>query len=822
VPPPSGGGEEDPRLAHVAAAYREAGHDDAQRQETAYEAAWSGGGGLLDLCSRLGWRRDDRVGPPAQGVPAGLGPAHTAVRELFALSTAQLKARAAQVPELRTLAASSKDFERCARLLGYSVTKDSVCPWPDPLAASAGGGPVARRSLSPAERSLCLRLARRRDEETCPAEQELASSALGDNPLCYPSMVGRVNLDLWLYLKRENLSDLENLKLNTVARHFLNDEKRDLPPKQIFSSFLEGPGGRWRVAAYCRQDCKLVLDLLEKMEALPSIWEMAKVTCTAPEDILFRGQQLKVYTQLVLQALERGYVVEDQREDEEGEQLAEKYEGATVVEPLPGYYHEPIFCLDFASLYPSLMRTKNLSPDTLVAAGAPAGVPVHEIAVRAGVTHRFVKGSVHEGILPRILEQLLTERKRVKKLMEAERDPKRRALLNSKQLALKISANSVYGACGSTQGRLSYRECAEATTAAGREVIAFTCKYISAQPGHAIVYGDTDSAFLKIPAEQHGLALRELFALGERLAAEVTQAIVDAHEGERCHIKLEFEKMLRPLVLYKKKRYAGLCFEDADKPAKVMIKGLEMVRKDACALTKEAQRGVVDALLKHMDPRRAVAVVLDAFRRLMAVPPGGPFDALKQSKSLKADYQAEESQVHWKVKELMREREPGSEPRVGDRVEYVVVASRAAKVVDKAEDVAYAQAQRLPPDWLYYFEAIETSLMRLLDVPLRAVDERALEELQATCGSLRRQATEQTGRHAMAREGARWLHGHRCGKSGGVQLRLDGVSTFVPPSRADLERPALESRAQKKARTAATAAANAAKQRPLSAFVRAA
>jgi DNA polymerase elongation subunit (family B) len=815
LPPPSDA-EKEPRLAEVAAASRMEDLDEAQRQEAAYDAARRAG--LLELCSRGGWRRDDRVGAPEVSVAAGAGPTQTAVRELFRAPAGRLRAEAAKVPELRPFVASAQDFERAARLLGYSVEEDLVCPWPDPLAA---GGEEPRRSLTMAERSRCLRLARRRDEETCPAEQELASSALGDNPLCYPSMVGRVNLDLWLYLKRENLSDLENLKLNTVAKHFLNDEKRDLPPKQIFSSYLEGPGGRWRVAAYCRQDCKLVLDLVEKIEALPSIWEMAKVTCTAPEDILFRGQQLKVYTQLVLQALETNYLVEDREEDKEAERSSEKYEGATVVEPLPGYYHEPVFCLDFASLYPSLMRTKNISPDTLVAAGAAAAVPVHEISVRAGVAHRFVKGSVRVGLLPRILEQLLTERKRVKRLMEAEKDPRRRALLNSKQLALKISANSVYGACGATQGRLSFRECAEATTAAGRDAIAFTCSYISALPGHGIVYGDTDSAFLKIPPEHHALGLRELFGLGERLAAAVTQAIADAHEGELCHIKLEMEKMLRPLVLYKKKRYTGLCFEDPDKPPKVLTKGLEMVRKDACALTKEAQRGVVDALLKRTDPRQAAAVVLEALQRLLAVPPGGPFDALKQSKSLKADYKAEESQAHWRVKELMREREPGSEPRVGDRVEYVVVASKADRVVDKVEDVAHAQAKGLPPDWLHYFEAIETSLMRLLDVPLRAVDERALVELQRACGGLRRTAAEQTERHAMARQGARWVHGHRAGKSGAVQLRLDAVSAFAPPSRTDLERAPLETRAQKRARTSAAAQAAAAKQRPLASFLRA-
>ena len=766
-----------------------------------------------DLLQRLGCGvQGAEVGAPtAEGAPEDAA-ALEALRDLFWLPLGELKEQLAGVRQLQ--GKSLDGLTGALQLLGYEVGPQGVRPWPDPQAAPRRAPP---RNLSEVERRCCFRLERRLAAEARPEVEKLASNALGDNVLCYPRLPGRVNLDLWLYLKRENLSDLQNLKLNTVSKHFLGEEKHDLPPKAIFASFREGALGRWRVASYCRQDCKLVLDLLEKMEAIPSIWEMAQVTCTAPEDILFRGQQLKVYTQLVLEALKHDYVVEDRREGPE-EETEEQYEGATVVEPEPGYYHEPIFCLDFASLYPSLMRTMNLSPDSLVSPGARVAVEVHEIPIREGVAHRFVRGSVHEGLLPRILEQLLSERKRVKKAMEAETDPRRRALLNSKQLALKVSANSVYGACGALRGRLSCRECAEATTAAGREAINFTCRNISEREGFRIVYGDTDSAFMRIPAAFHAAPLAELFELGERLAREVTQAIRDLTPGEQCHIKLEFEKMLNPLCLYKKKRYTGLCYEDVTKAPKVLTKGLEMVRKDACGLTKLAQERVVRALLELRDPRAAVDVVLEALRSLLAVPPGGPFDVLRQSKSLKAAYKDETSQVHWVVKELMRRREVGSEPRVGDRVEYVVVASLTERVVDKAEDVAYAQAHGLPPDWSHYFEAVERPLMRLLEVPLRAVDPTALDALKETADRLRERARLQTKQHCLARIGLRWEHGHRC-KSGAVQMKLTGApKSFAAPAPGDLGCAPPETQRAKRARKDAAAAAAAAGQRTLFSF----
>jgi DNA polymerase delta subunit 1 len=513
---------------------------------------------------------------------------------------------------------------------------------------------------------------------------------------------------------------------------------------------------------------------MEKLEVLPSVWEMAKITCTAPEDILFRGQQLKVYTQLVMKANECGFLVEDRVEAGEQDEDDEGYQGATVVEPTPGYYLDPVFCLDFASLYPSLMRTKNLSPECFVRDADSPAPEVNAIKVRDGVVHRFVKGSVHEGLLPRILEQLLGERRRVKRLMEVEPDPRVRALLNSKQLALKISANSVYGACGATRGRLSCRECAEATTAAGREAIDFTCKYVSDKPGFQIIYGDTDSAFMRIPRERHDDAVAELFRMGEKLAAEVTEAIAALMPGERNYIKLEFEKILHPLVLYKKKRYAGLCAEDPSKPPKVVAKGLELVRKDACQLVKTAQRRVIELLLKERDVHGARCVMLAALQSVLQVPLGGPFAAIKQSKALRASYKDESSQVHCVVRDLMKARESGSEPRVGDRVEFVVVASTSSRVVDKAEDVAHAERRMLPPDWLHYFDAVERSLMAILEVPLTAVSPTSLEEVRLECAQLRAQATRMVSQHCMARHGTSWSSGHVC-KDGSVQQKLRDV-----------------------------------------------
>jgi len=90
--------------------------------------------------------------------------------------------------------------------------------------------------------------------------------------------------------------------------------------------------------------------------------EMARVTGVPFKDLLSRGQQIKVVSQLYRAAGEAGYIIPAIKSEGSDEQ----YEGATVIEPTRGYYDVPIATLDFASLYPSIMMAHNLCYTTLL------------------------------------------------------------------------------------------------------------------------------------------------------------------------------------------------------------------------------------------------------------------------------------------------------------------------------------------------------------------------------------------------------------------------------------------------------------------------
>ena len=193
----------------------------------------------------------------------------------------------------------------------------------------------------------------------------------------------------------------------------------------------------------------------------------------------------------------------------------------------------------------------------------------------------FVKSSLRPGLLPLILQDLLGARKRAKKELKAETDPFKRAVLDGRQLALKVSANSVYGFTGATVGRLPCLEISASTTAFGRVMIDQTKKMVeekyTVENGYThdaqVIYGDTDSVMIKFGESD----MTKVMATASEAADYVTTSFV-------APIKLEFEKVYFPYLLINKKRYAGLYWTQPEKYDKMDTKGLVTARRDNCRL----------------------------------------------------------------------------------------------------------------------------------------------------------------------------------------------------------------------------------------------
>lgn len=319
----------------------------------------------------------------------------------------------------------------------------------------------------------------------------LSSSAYGHNEFLILETPGILQIDMIHVLRKEH--KLESYSLNKVSEHFLKDNKLDMPAHRMFELYKQGPEQRSEIAAYCIKDAELPLRLALKLAVIPNMMEMAKATHVPLEFLIPRGQQIKVFSQILRELRKKGYVCPaNPRVPGKGD----GYVGATVLEPKRGAYMEDVItCLDFASLYPSIMMAWSLSHERIVLDPAYDNLPGVEYLTLdiEGTKCKFVQGD--GAVLADLLGDLAKHRKDAKKKMAAAKEAGDEILYkvyNGAQLAFKISMNSLYGFLGATNGFLPCQLAAAAVTSIGRSMILKTKQMVEEHyPGAEVVYGDT-------------------------------------------------------------------------------------------------------------------------------------------------------------------------------------------------------------------------------------------------------------------------------------------------------------------------------------------
>ena len=526
-------------------------------------------------------------------------------------------------------------------------------------------------------------------------KKNLSSSALGNNELKMVPMKGRYVFDLFQDVKREH--KLESYSLNNVSKHFLKDQKNDMPVKEIFSRFAEGdPDKLGEVAEYCIKDTELPHSLLHKLCQIQNLVEMAKA-CWVPMSFLSeRGQQIKVFSQMAKKARELNFIIPTFRRPPGTVGGADDgYQGATVLDAQTGAYYGPITALDFASLYPSIMCAHNLCYSTLVMDPKYDNLPGIEYETFG--PFKFAQGV--QSLLPSILTDLKMFRKKAKKLMAQFEGTPMEAVYNGQQLAYKISMNSIYGFTGASKGMLPLVAIASTVTMRGRQMIDETKNYVEENfPGAKVRYGDTDSVMVEfdVQGRKGQDAIDYSWQLGEQAAEQCTKLFKAPND-------LELEKVYCPYFLYSKKRYAAKMYEKDKTGAiafkKIDIKGLQVVRRDSCPFVRETLKGLLGQVLESNDPRPVIDAAREAAREL--IHGNVPMEKLMMSKQLAAEYKVK--MAHVEVRNKMRERAPGSEPQQGDRVSFVITRG-PGKMFEKAEDPVWVKEKSLVIDYMYYFD----------------------------------------------------------------------------------------------------------------------
>lgn len=596
----------------------------------------------------------------------------------------------------------------------------------------------------------------------CKEQREVWSSgAYGKQDLTMLDINGVIFIDLYVIIKRE--FKLMSYKLDAVAEHFIGAHKDPLTPKDIFKCFEKHtPESLALVGKYCVQDALLTYQLFEKLQVWVGQCEMARTTKVPIMWLCTKGQQIKIYSQILQYGVDNEVLVENDVVSYEDV----TYKGATVYAPEPGIYHN-VMAFDFASLYPSIIISHNIDYTSLVQDRCVKGddtctcsprcqdptIPdedchvfewsehehcVHDLvngeSSRKSDKHycgdfryRFLKHQVSEkGIIPTIISDQLIARKKTRKELalikvRLESDEKiseedrfmlhlRADVLEERQKSYKVNANSMYGVLGARKGYLPLLPAAMCVTYCGRQSIKKASTFITENYQGTILYGDTDSCFCTFPVSD----LKQLHEMAQEIS-KATQAIFPAP------MSLEYEgKIYKDFFILSKKRYmARSCDEYGVMSTKVLKKGVQTQRRDSTKLLKmmfdESVLMIMDGASYEMVMEK---IVMDV-QKMFSMQYEDKYYVISKSLS-KDEYKSKPPQVV--LKEKMERR--GKQVPTGSRIDYFITTQGGYKAnqAEKVEEDSFYKAYRsiIKLDFLYY---LEHQLMN----PLNEIIEKAFK-----------------------------------------------------------------------------------------------
>lgn len=526
---------------------------------------------------------------------------------------------------------------------------------------------------------------------------------------------GRFIMDMYEVISTNPTYKFRSYSLNSVSKHFLSDQKEDVHYSQINNLQNGDSSSRRTLAVYCLKDAELPVLLMKKLMTITQLIEMSRVTGVPITYLLSKGQQIKVLSQVARRAFDENIIIP--KKEHTGDEMSTDFVGATVIEPKVGFYIVPIATLDFASLYPSIMMAHNLCYQTFV----PPNM-VQEVIEKIGIENVtktpnndvFVKSNICKGLLPRVLEELLSARKKAKNDMKNAKDPMEYAVLDGRQLALKVSANSVYGYTGAPTAQIYLKNIAASVTSFGREMIDKTKKFVEEHyEGSTVIYGDTDSVMIRFRNDPN-MTVKEAMELGKHAACAISNVFIKP-------IKLEFEKVYFPYLLTGKKRYAAMYWaSSSDKPDKMDTKGMETVRRDNCLMVSDLMKRVFDKLLIEKSVERAIAEVHSTIAALKQ----NKIDISQLVVTTALQSMKNEKLPHVQVALKMKKAKSSVAPVLGDRVAFVIVTgANKSKVFENAEDPIQVMEKGMQIDIEHYMSHITQALTRVFEHVLGGLSE---------------------------------------------------------------------------------------------------
>jgi DNA polymerase delta subunit 1 len=538
------------------------------------------------------------------------------------------------------------------------------------------------------------------------------------------TVIGRILLDTYCVIKSDTTKKEESYGLGALAQKYLKDNKDEMGYKMLLPNWRTSDQTRARICKYNMKDTVLTYRLCKLFAMISDCIQMARVTGVMPHTLLKSGQQVKVWMQMLrksinpkwepnpsLRAIFPYELPKERRSDD-------KFQGATVIKPVTGF-HRKVAVADYASLYPSMMVKGNTCPSTLV-----RDPKVLKDLKAKGMLHisptnnAFVVNSIRPGILPKLLCDLLEARKQARAELAKAKDPYVKMAFNSRQLALKIVANSTYGFTSASGGKLVRMEIATSVTSWGREHIEIAAQ-TARNFGCKVLYGDTDSVMI---TNDKAKDVGEMFAILKQVCETVTKTI-------NCYpVVLQAEKVYEPYLLLKKKRYVGYLWENASAPKYIDNKGIETARRDYCKFVKQTLAAIIKMLME-CKTHNEIMIYAHNQIKLLLEHKVDIFDLIITRSLSKLVYA--NKQPHAELAKRMVLRNTGFVMNTGERIPYVIINRPGEKLISmKSEDPTFVIEKNCPIDYEYYaMNQLKKPMVRILCAVIANGDEKLAETM---------------------------------------------------------------------------------------------
>lgn len=499
---------------------------------------------------------------------------------------------------------------------------------------------------------------------------------------------GICHIDCYKFARKFLRTSLSSFTLNNVAKKILEKEKDDINIEEISEAWDENKDLE-KYAKYNLKDAELVYELCQKF--MPNIIEMIKIIGQLPFDVSRMSFSQAVEWYLIRKAYEFKKIVPNKPSHREiGARRMASFEGGFVRTPIPGLYQD-IAIFDFKSLYPSLIVSHNISPETL-------NCECCKENTLPGIDNKwFCKKK--KGFIPTVLEEIITRRMRIKELLKQ----KDNTLLKARSESLKVLANSFYGYLAFPAARWYNLELAEIVTSLGRSYIQDVIKKAE-EENFKVVYSDTDSVFI---------------LLEKRSLEELKKFQYKINENLPGIMELEYEGFY-PRGLFvatktskegAKKKYALLT-----KKGKLEIKGFESIRRNWSPISKEVQEKVLHLILTTMEGTQALSYFKEIEKKISTNQI--PKEKMIITTTLTKDLENYDSKgPHVKVAKRIKEK--GQQVKAGQKISYIIAKgtgsiSEKARLPEETDnyDGEYYLKNQIYPSLEKIFEVIGIEIIK--------------------------------------------------------------------------------------------------------------